>query len=414
MKKFRISILILVILSMACFVPACGDGNGNGTPPATTQSPEDVVITIGNHTDKTGVASNALKYIDMAIKDSIRYYNENNLIPGVRVKLIEYDGQADPSRDITGYKWLKERGADVVTAWFPAVATTLRPFINSDGIPLFGTIVGKEIMYPPGYLFLTNTLLENTAWTMIKWLAGNHWDYESNGPARIGGVCWETDDCGAYFGAIKQYAELHPEQIEWVSGHIVPVSTFQWTHEVEALKDCDYIWVPNIMGTFVKAYKDAGYSAVFLGSDNQLAFWRLIGDMRIWDELDGTLFISTSEWWDDEGELIDLIKELVEKYHPNSVEEIRSAGKSYIAVGNAFMVLEIIKSAAETVGPENLDSEAIYQAAQSFTMTIDGLDRYSFTEEKRTAVDYLVIYEADGEAGDLVRISDWMPVESPP
>ena len=55
-----------------------------------------MTITIGNHTNKTGIAANAMQYKDMALKDVVEYYNENNLIPGVEVKVVEYDNQADP------------------------------------------------------------------------------------------------------------------------------------------------------------------------------------------------------------------------------------------------------------------------------------------------------------------------------
>lgn len=415
--------LILLALSLCLLplLPACGGGGDDEPPPLARPSPTDeprptdvsVTVTIGNHTDKTGVAANAMQYIDMALKDTVDYYNENNIIPGVELRLVEYDGQADPSRDLPGYEWLRERGADVITAWFPAVAMTLRSTIEEDGVPLFGTIVRREVLNPPGHLFLTSSLLEDTAWTMIKWIMENDWDYRTNGPARVGGVCWETDDCDVYFEAFRRYEELHPEQIEFVSGHVTPVSTFQYGIEVEALKDCDYVWVPNIMGNFAREYRQAGGRAKLMGCDNQLAFWRMINDMQIWEEIDGALFISMTRWWNDPDEMIDFTNQLLEEKHSGSAEEIRGAGKAYISVGNAVMILDIVKSAAETVGPENVNSQAIYEAAQSFSMTVDGLERFSFSETKRTVPNYLTIYRADADAQNIVRAADWIPVESP-
>ncbi|MCP4611568.1 MAG: ABC transporter substrate-binding protein [Planctomycetes bacterium] len=408
------TVLSLVLLLVVLSLTAC-DG-GDSTPPMDTEKPDldtATIITIGNHTDKTGVASNALEYIDAALADVVEYYNENNLIPGVQVEIIEYDGQADTSRDLSGYEWLKERGADLITAWFPAVAITLQPYVDSDQIPLFGTIARKEVIYPPGYMFILSALLEDQAWTMIKWVTENDWDYQTKGPAKVGGVCWDTDNCDIYFETFEKYAELHPEQIEWVGGHIAPAATFMWSAEAEALKDCDYIWVPNALGGFVKEYRQAGHTAKFLGTSAQLAFWGLIEDMRLWEEVDGSLFLSDTEWWDETGEIPDFINQLLLDNHPDSVDDIIRT-KSYFAGINVKLVMDIIKLAAETVGPENIDSQAIYEAAQSTTMMADGLQRHSFSETKRTSLDRAAVYEARAAEENIVRISDWIPIESAP
>jgi len=48
----------------------------------------------------------------MALEDLVAYYNDSDLIPGVRLEVVVYDGQWDPARDIPGYEWLRGRGAD--------------------------------------------------------------------------------------------------------------------------------------------------------------------------------------------------------------------------------------------------------------------------------------------------------------
>jgi len=409
-------VLLLVLLLVQVSLSACGGGDDEAEPtvPTATSTTDQVAkITIGNHTDKTGVAANALAYIDAALADVVEYYNQNNLIPGVELGLVEYDGQADPSKDIPGYEWLKDKGADLITAWFPSVAVTLRPYLDADGIPLFGTIVRNEILYPPGHLFITSALLEDQAWTTIKWVAENHWDYQTEGPAKVGGVCWDTDNCDVYFNTLEKYAELYPEQVEWVSGHIAPAATFIWATEVDALKDCDYIWAPNSLGNFVREYRQAGHTSKFLGTSAHLAFWGLIEDMGLWDAVDGSLFLSDTEWWDETGEVPDFVNDLLRENHPGSVDEIMRT-KSYFAAINIVFILEIIKSAAEAVGPENLDSQAIYEAAQSATLEFDGLQRHSFTETKRASVDRAAVYKVDGDGENIVRISDWISIEAAP
>jgi len=423
-RPFQPVIIMLAIMLLALqMLVACNGGGDDKEPTVPTDTPSTqptveppgkVTITIGNHTDKSGVAANAMQYIDMALKDVVEYYNEKNLIPGVEVKVVEYDGQADPSKDIPGYEWLKQKGADLIVVWFPWTLTTLRFNVEEDSIPMFGTIVRTDVLYPPGYLFITGALVEGTAWTMVKWVAENGWDYQAKGPAKIGGACWDTDDGDIYFDAFKRYAELHPEQIEWVSGHIAPTGTYTWSPEVQALKDCDYVWVPSQMGNFVREYRQAGYTAKFLGSSPHLAFWGLIMDMRLWDEVDGSLFFVETEWWDEEGEVPDFINQLLREKHPDSYERIIRAGKSYSAAINVVLIMEIIKSATEAVGPQNLDSQAIYEAAQSFTLTFDGLQRHSYSETKRASLDRIAVYEVRGSEENIVRISDWIPIETPP
>ena len=89
-------------------------------------------------------------------------------------------------------------------------------------------------------------------------------------------------------------------------------------------------------------------------------------------------------------------------------------GTGYNSVGNGFQILEGIRFAAEAVGPENVDSQAIYEAMPSVKMVWDGLQRQSYGPEKRGSADLLAIYEVDGSTRDLIRVSDWLPVESAP
>ena len=68
------------------------------------------------------------------------------------------------------------------------------------------------------------------------------------------------------------------------------------------------------------------------------------------------------------------------------------------------MMIEIIKNAVETVGPENFNSEALYDAATSFSFTLDGVENFaSFDETKRYAQNYYGIYEARADGENLFR-----------
>jgi len=106
-------LLLLLVSSVACNGDSNGSNDGDekitseadGMKTADTPD-EDVVITIGSLSDITGPASNAMTVINMALDDVVEYFNDENLIPGVELKVVTYDGQLDPARDIPGYEWL--------------------------------------------------------------------------------------------------------------------------------------------------------------------------------------------------------------------------------------------------------------------------------------------------------------------
>lgn len=251
---------------------------------------------------------------------------------------------------------------------------------------------------------------EQPVYTLLNWIAEHDWDYLTKGPARIGGAGWQEPANEAYFKAMKEYAETHPDQFEWAGGHLTNMGTFIWGSEVVALKDCDYVFPPTILTNFVKEYRAAGYEAKFFGVDTHLAFLGLIRDAKLLDEIDRMLFARMLRWWNEEGEIIDLTKKLLNENHSSNAEKIMSQGVGYLVTANFFIMLEMIRDAVAAVGPENFDSDALYEAAQSYTRSIDGVARISYSKTKRTPVDLYGIYRISAADEDIVRIDpEWYP-----
>ncbi len=76
-------ITIMVLLLVLPLLSACNGGNGTKTPISTTTTPtptptEKITVTIGNHTDKTGVASNAMGILEI-IKSAAEVVGPENL-----------------------------------------------------------------------------------------------------------------------------------------------------------------------------------------------------------------------------------------------------------------------------------------------------------------------------------------------
>ena len=170
-----VTILMLALLLLA----SCGNNGDTGEEqttikPTPTVTQEPVIITIGNLSDLTGVSSNAMETINMALKDTVDYYNDQNLIPGVKVEVVTYDGQWNPSNDIPGYKWLKENGADLILTPVSSTAVTLKPYAKKDQMVLFTWAPTEEAVSPPGYVFSpANTLCKYVGYTLLSCVAEN-------------------------------------------------------------------------------------------------------------------------------------------------------------------------------------------------------------------------------------------------
>ncbi len=423
LKKF--ALISLVILLVLLILSACGNGNDETdetlsvTPetsrPTTEASPETVTITIGNHTDLTGVASNAMSILTMALKDMCRYYNEENLIPGVNLEVVDYDGQYDPSNDIPGYQWLKERGADLIFTPVASTAVTLKPRLENDKMVLFTPAAAEEAFDPPGYVFsLGNALAEHLSYTLLKWVAENDPDFPRGRPAKIGGAFWNEAEGAALLTGAEEYAKAHPEQYEWKGGFLTGFG-FNWSTEVEALKDCDYVLPPVPMHQFIEQYRKAGHThAKFIGSDPHAAFLGMIERAGLWDEVDGMLFIRSFRWWNEEGEIMDLTRRLLYEKHPGKADEIRQSGVGYITTQPVYIMLEAVKATVERVGAENFSSEELFETLQSFSIEVDGCS-HSYTETKRVDNDALAIFELKAEEKDLFRADPgWLPVVKQP
>lgn len=416
-KKTTYAICLLLMITSSAL--AC-NGNGNTNEPTSTEPPQttlpvqDVVFTIGNLTDQTGVASSAVTIIDTTLEDMVSYYNDENLIPGVKLKVESYDTQYDPALAKSGFERLKSKGADIIWTPVTSVVPVLKPVVDNEHIPLFAASANLDTLLPPGYAFSLGTIPQYDAYTILKWIAENDWDYKANGPARIGGAGWSDDYSPLFLKGMEEYARIHPDQFEWIGGHLTDFG-FIWDSAIEALKDCDYLYPPVPMHVFVKEYDAAGYSTTFIGTDPHAGFLDIIDKGDYWDEIEGMLFIRGSRWWTEEGVIIDLTKQILYQNHSNNAEEIMRSGVGYLSTSCIYQLLDIIKNAAENDGAQNLDSQAVYDAAITYNRSLDGIDRYSFNETKRCSTNYYVIYEADSEKKNLYRAdSEWVPLISKP
>ncbi|MFC2027720.1 ABC transporter substrate-binding protein [Chloroflexota bacterium] len=433
----KLIICIAVLLVILPVLAACDDDEtAEPTAPVTeptapvteptapvTEPVKDVKITIGNLTDITGPAANSMANVDQGTKDAVRYYNENNLIPGVELEVLDYDTQTDPERFITGYHWLREKGADLILSFLPPGVPVLMSEANRDQFPMYSGVANVEPEELDGsYVFCLGIAPAEEAYTFVKWIAENHPDFPADRPAKIGGAAWDDTYSNMWFNAAREYCEAHPDQYEWEGGHLAPLGNFTWDAEVEALKDCDYVYIPIIPTTFIKSFRQAGGEGTFISTPASAGFFSMIDQTGLWDEFDGALYILSSKWYNEEGPIIDFINQLLDDYHsPSEAKDFRSEG-GYRSVKQAQMLCEIIKETIDRVGVENYSTEELVNTTKQWSFDLGEIEDFqNLTETKHFSQNYYTISEIKVDPSKevwqyMTSISDpkWIPKVTEP
>ncbi|MBL7119682.1 MAG: ABC transporter substrate-binding protein [Dehalococcoidia bacterium] len=367
-------------------------------------------ITIGEITDLTGPSAPACIPMHRAMEDLVKYYNEEGLIPGAKLRLVTYDSHMDPARYVPGYDWLKERGADLILAAVTGAAETIRPFAEEDRIPIPTVAHSKAAVEPPGWVFVLTAPIPPQVKTLLKWLSENDWDYDAQEIPKLGFYGWQEPISIGVDAAIKEYCQAYPDEYDYVGGFLAPVGSMTCSGEVEKLKDCDYVFGSMFMGAvLINEYCARGYDAQFIADSGSFGFYEFMVERAGWENLDGYITTMVAPCWDEENAAVAFIKEVVDRYHPGEGPE--DMGGAYH--GAFFMLLsifEIVGQAVEEVGIEAFDGQAFYDAAAKFNMQYEGLPEYYFTDTERCLLHECAIYEWSAADEELVRLTDWLPL----
>jgi len=398
-------LMIIAVLSALCL--SCGGG----------AKKEKVTIVVGNITDQSGPASNALIPINYAMQDLADYFNDQNLIPGATIKVATYDARYDPSRDVPAWDYLKDKGAKVMVTALPTTAETLKSFAAADKIPLWTMTTSDTLINPPGWVFCANSPAEAQIQTLLQWVSENDPDFPTGRPAKIGSVGWEEPYAISLRNGAKGYAQAHSDKFQWIAGLLAPMGQMTWSGEVQTLKGCDYVIPPSTgtgTSTFIKEFRDGGYKAKFLGTDAHCAYRGLVIDAVGWAGVDGMLTTQPTRWWNESqtSTVVALANSLLQQNHASEASDTIHSGIGYVgSMQQLYQFYQVLQQAVKDVGAENFDGQAFYDTANSFTMTWDGYQPWDLTATKRYTWNYAGIYEWSAQQGDIVRkVPDWLPL----
>jgi ABC-type branched-subunit amino acid transport system substrate-binding protein len=180
----RISVFILAMLGIAILLStlAVGCASEEETEEETT------TVVVGRLTDLTGPAAFSLVNIGRAVTDIVNYINEEDpLAPGVKLKVISYDTKYDPSRDVPGYEWLKEKGACMFITPLSSTGEALKTRLASDKLPLLNLSTSFAQIDPPGWIFGLNLPNEYNIAALTEWLVEN---WAGSEKVKMGSVGW--------------------------------------------------------------------------------------------------------------------------------------------------------------------------------------------------------------------------------
>ncbi|RLC93514.1 MAG: hypothetical protein DRI40_08675 [Chloroflexi bacterium] len=399
------SLVVISCVLVLCLVSTLGLSCGGGT--------EGNVIVIGQINDLTGPASSALRWVTVSVDDMVRHINEENPIEGVTLKAIKYDCKYDPARDLTGYEWCKEKGAEIIVAPITGTAQALKPFAEEDKIPVFCSSPNVAVTQPPGWVFCSIPLTGMATKSLLDWVSTQP-GYDNR--PKLASVAWDDPAQMERVRGAEEYCEDNPDRFDYIGSAIAPAGSFTWSGEIQEIKDCDIIHVAcsgPAAATFIAEFRAKGYDARIVSTYEMWAFQKLIED-KVADKeaLDGSWAVSPVGWWGDDCELWQQAEDQLCQYHPDEAAEVMAGwGTAYINAWANVILEDILRQTVAETGPENFTGEAFYNVATNWSKTYDGFEQWTYADGKRYCIRHVKMYEYDADLGTLVAVTDdWLPV----
>jgi len=370
-------------------------------------------VIYGFEWDFTGRASLGVTQTYDGIMAYLAMAEEENLLPeGLGVKVITYDTKSDPGRVPVGYLWLKGQGANLMSL-APHDMELMRSRAEEERMPFFNGSSMASLLDSEWLTFIYGPP-ESQLEILLPWVTDN-WDYASEGRRpRIGAVTL----AGVPFyemqvAKAESIAAANPDKIEWAGAQKAPTTTMTWAAEISRLIDCDWI-IAAISGpslaSFTGQARAKGYDGRLIGPfESFWSFWELVRATTSKEDLDGVVTGSYFPWWTHTGSFISKLKQDVEEHCSQGEKESVYLGTGRItgwAMGIALV--EIIRKAAENVGAENVDSEALRDAMFQVEVTVEGWGNVWKPEPGMNLFAKAVtIHEYEANQDEWVNIAGW-------
>jgi branched-chain amino acid transport system substrate-binding protein len=391
-KEKRLGISILTIaLTVLLLLTACA--------PASTVGGK--TVQIGHVDPYTGAGSVSVQLVGAGLQDYIRYFNEQEAIPGVNIEVVWADSMRQFPQWYTHYQRFVERGIPVIVADDTQGLTT--PNFEKDGVVALAAGGTQEASYPPDWRYAESLTNVEQAAAVMNYFMEN-WQEER--PPRFAFIvmdsawAYEVEDGGTKYAQSLGFEVLPKE--------VVPFVVLDATPQLLRLKDegADLVYIQGLAPSSGPTLRDTERLGLlgqiqFAGHASSMGE-RVIEMAGVASEgyLIARAFPSFAE---TEVPGIKLMLDNQMEYHGKEMRE-----DEYIhGWVRGVIACEAIKRAIENVGYENVDGVAIKEALDSFQdFDVYGLCGITYTPEDHRGNTKIAIYEV--RDGKLVRVTDWL------
>ncbi len=338
-------------------------------------------VVVGFLGDFTGASAATCDELKKGMDDYLTIMNETNPIPGVDIDVITFDSRLDYGRVKPGYVDLKNRGSDIILDFNSMYTVQIWQDHQADKLPSFCFNNEPEVM-GKDYMFSFSNDYQTEAAAIGEWLVKD-WR-ESRGetrPISIGYVGILGLRSESQMGDVLEgQANASPDKMKLTRVAIPAGLASGFVTEINKLKNANVdVIVVNLVGpamaSFLNEARLRGYNGEFFGTTiSFMGFWNLVrASISDLSAVDGVRAIHAQMLWTDETDFVDEIRASLNRFHSGAELEKLSSSTSYPSGYMFIMILaELIRDTAQTVGPENVNGEALWAAAQQIEINISG------------------------------------------
>jgi branched-chain amino acid transport system substrate-binding protein len=392
-RRKLFGVITAVGLVVALLLTACAPG----------PTVEGKKVEVASVVPVTGAAAASVQLMLLGIQDYFRYFNEQEGIPGVRVKHTFGDTVLQYALLRSHYERFVERGVPVMHIEEATGLLALKSRFERDQVVVIGMGFGYEkVAYPPGWCYSSSPTIAEQFAVVLEYFMEN-WQEER--PPRLAFMSIDSPIGYEPLGEGTRYAQKLGFEV--LPPEFVPFVVLDATSQLLRLKErgADLVYItglPAASGPILRDVERLGLSDEMQFACHYGAFTERVIEMaRVGAE--GLLVARMFPWFDEtEVPGIKLMLDTQMEYRGKVIREAEYMHGWMIAPATC----EAIRRAIENVGYENLDGRAIKEAFDSIKdFDVDGLATIIYKPGDHRGATKVAIYEV--RDGKIIRVSDW-------
>jgi branched-chain amino acid transport system substrate-binding protein len=356
----------------------------------------------------TGAAAESVQMMLFGTEDYLRYFNEQEGIPGVTIELLWGDTAMQTSQFYSLYEKFSSRGVPVMRAIDVIPLDGLKQRFAKDGVVMFGDATGYQAMiYSPGWRYFESpTPAERFAVVAEHFM--ENWKEERAPRLAFVGIQSLWADDPQPLG--KEYARSLGFEI--LPSEMVPHVVLDATANLLRLKDegADFVYmqtIPSSLGPVLRDAERLGLLGQIHFGGTQTGMSEKVIEMT-GAASEGFLYSMIAPWFDETE--VPGIRLMIDKQMEYRGKVFRDTTYENGWIETAVQC-EAIRRAIGSVGYDNLDGAAIKEALDNMKdFDVNGLASVTYRPLDHRGITKLAICEIKG--GKIVRMSNWREVPS--